>query len=36
VHDQSVGASAEYGNMQGAVFNVVTRQGSERFLYDSA
>ena len=33
---QSVGASAEYGNMQGAVVNVITRQGSERFLYDAA
>ena len=26
----SLGAPAEYGNMQGAVFNVVTRQGSQR------
>ena len=34
VHVQSVGASAEYGNVQGAVINVVTRQGSARFLYD--
>jgi hypothetical protein len=33
---QSVGASAEFGNVQGAVINVVTRQGSERFLYDGA
>ena len=33
---QSVGASAEYGNVQGAVINVVTRQGSERFLYDAS
>ena len=33
---QSVGASAEYGNVQGAVINVVTRQGSERFLYDTS
>ena len=33
---QSVGASAEYGNLQGAVVNVVTRQGSERFLYDAS
>ena len=31
VQMQSVGASAEYGNIQGAVFNVVTRQGSNRF-----
>ena len=33
---QSVGASAEFGNVQGAVINVVTRQGSDRFLYDAA
>ena len=32
VQIQSVGASAEYGNMQGAVISVVTRQGSDRFL----
>jgi Carboxypeptidase regulatory-like domain/TonB dependent receptor-like, beta-barrel len=31
---QSVGASAEYGNVQGAVINVVTRQGGNRFLHD--
>lgn len=36
VHVQSVGASAEYGNMQGAVINVITRQGGERLLLDSA
>src|SRR5205823_4210163 len=36
VQIQSVGASAEYGNVQGAVINVVTRQGSERFLYDAS
>ncbi len=36
VHVQSVGASAEYGNMQGAVINVITRQGGERLLFDSA
>lgn len=29
----SVGASAEYGNAQGAVLNIVTRQGSNRFAY---
>ena len=28
---RSVGASAEFGNAQGAVFNVVTRQGGNRF-----
>ena len=36
VHVQSVGASAEVGNVQGAVINVITRQGSERFLYDAS
>ena len=36
VHVQSVGASAEFGNIQGAVFNVITRQGGERFLYDAS
>ncbi|HYN09739.1 MAG TPA: TonB-dependent receptor [Vicinamibacterales bacterium] len=33
---QSVGASAEYGNVQGAVINVVTRQGGDRFLHDAS
>ena len=33
---QSVGASAEYGNIQGAVFNVIMRQGGNRFLYDAS
>jgi len=36
IHVQSVGASAEYGNVQGAVINVITRQGSDRFLYDAS
>ena len=36
VQVQSVGASAEFGNVQGAVINVITRQGSERFLYDAS
>jgi TonB dependent receptor/Carboxypeptidase regulatory-like domain len=36
VQVQSMGASAEYGNVQGAVINVVTRQGSARFLYDAS
>ena len=36
VQVQSVGASAEFGNIQGAVINVVTRQGSDRFLYDAS
>ena len=31
----SLGASAEYGNVQGAVFNVVTRQGCPDFHGDS-
>ena len=30
----SLGASAEYGNVQGAVFNVVTRQGANKFSGD--
>ena len=33
---QSVGASAEYGNVQGAVVNVVTRQGGNSFLFDAS
>jgi outer membrane receptor protein involved in Fe transport len=33
---QSVGASAEFGNIQGGVFNVITKQGSDRFLYDAS
>jgi hypothetical protein len=32
----SVGASAEFGNVQGAVINVVTRQGGDRFASDAA
>jgi hypothetical protein len=36
VQVQSVGASAEFGNVQGAVINVVTRQGGERFLFDAS
>ncbi len=36
VHVQSVGASAEFGNAQGAVVNVVTRQGSNRLLFDAS
>jgi Carboxypeptidase regulatory-like domain/TonB-dependent Receptor Plug Domain len=31
-----LGASAEYGNVQGAVFNIVTRQGGNVFHGDSA
>jgi outer membrane receptor protein involved in Fe transport len=33
---QSVGASAEFGNIQGGVFNVITKQGGDRFLYDAS
>jgi TonB dependent receptor-like, beta-barrel len=36
VHVQSAGASAEFGNLQGAVINVITRQGSDRFEYETA
>ena len=36
VQIQSTGASAEFGNVQGAVINVVTRQGSARLLYDAS
>jgi hypothetical protein len=36
VQVQSVGASAEFGNLQGAVVNVITRQGSDRFLFDAS
>ena len=33
---QSVGASVEYGNVQGAVVNVITKSGGDRFQYDAA
>ncbi|MEP6914699.1 MAG: TonB-dependent receptor, partial [Acidobacteriota bacterium] len=36
VQVQSVGASVEFGNVQGAVINVITRQGSNRLLYDAS
>jgi TonB dependent receptor-like, beta-barrel/Carboxypeptidase regulatory-like domain len=36
VQVQSVGVSAEFGNIQGSVFNVVTRQGGERLHYDAS
>src|SRR4030095_7430741 len=29
-------SSAEYGNMQGAVFNCITKQGGNRLVYDAA
>ena len=31
-----MGASVEYGNVQGAVVNVITKSGSNRFQYDAA
>ncbi|HXB55653.1 MAG TPA: TonB-dependent receptor [Vicinamibacteria bacterium] len=36
VQIMSLGAPAEYGNVQGAVFNVVTRQGTNKFHGDAA
>jgi hypothetical protein len=36
VQVQSVGASAEFGNMQGAVINIVTKQGGNVFQYDAS
>ena len=33
---QSIGASVEHGNIQGAVFNVLTRQGGDRYQHDSS
>ena len=36
VQIQTVGASAEFGNAQGAIINIITRQGSERLLYDAS
>jgi hypothetical protein len=36
VHVQSIGASVEFGNMQGAVINVVTKQGGATFQSQSA
>jgi hypothetical protein len=32
----SLGASAEYGNIQGGVFNVVTKQGGNTFRFDAS
>jgi TonB dependent receptor/Carboxypeptidase regulatory-like domain/TonB-dependent Receptor Plug Domain len=32
---QTLGASAEFGNVQGAVINIVLKQGSERYLFDT-
>lgn len=36
VHVQTTGASVEFGNLQGAVFNVITRQGGARFESDAS
>jgi len=36
VQVQSIVASAEFGNMQGAVINVITRQGSAHLQYDAS
>lgn len=36
VQVQSIGASVEYGNLQGAVINVVTRSGTNRMAYDGS
>jgi hypothetical protein len=36
VQVQGVGVSAEFGGVQGAVINVVTRQGSDHFLGDAS
>ena len=36
VQVQSVGASAEFGNAQGAVINVITKQGGAQFRYDAS
>jgi hypothetical protein len=36
VQIQSIGISAEYGNIQGSVINVVTRQGSDHFRFDTS
>jgi hypothetical protein len=33
---QSAGASVEYGNVQGAVVNIITKSGGNRFQYDAA
>ena len=30
----AVGVAAEFGNLQGGVINIITKQGSERFQYD--
>ena len=36
VHVQSIGASAEFGSLQGAVINVIMKQGGDRWRSDAA
>ena len=36
LHVQSMGASVEYGNVQGAVFNVITKQGGARIAAETS
>ena len=36
LHVQSMGASVEFGNVQGGVFNVVTKQGGARFAGETS
>ncbi len=36
VHVQASGASVEFGNIQGAVFNIVTKQGGARYQGDAS
>lgn len=36
VQIDSIGASAEYGNIQGAVINIVTKQGGNEVSYDAS
>ena len=36
VHVQAVGASVEYGGIQGAVVNAVTKQGGDRFALEAS
>jgi hypothetical protein len=36
LHVQTMGASVEFGNLQGGVFNVVTRQGGARFSAETS
>ena len=36
LHVQSMGASVEFGNLQGGVFNVITKQGGDRFAGETS